>query len=83
MNFEIINNNDMKTKCELLYTLENKKNKYNYIIYTTGELDENEKKVVYASRYVLINNEFKLIDIENDSEWEFIDNFLKSKRQEF
>jgi len=83
MNFEIINNNDMKTKCELLYTLEDKKNKYNYIIYTTGELDENEKKVVYASRYVLINNEFKLIDIENDSEWEFIDNFLKSKRQEF
>ena len=81
MNFEIIDNNGIKTKCELLYTLEDKNNLYNYIIYTTGELDENDKKIVYASRFTLENNEFKLNDIENDSEWDLIDEFLKSQRQ--
>ena len=81
MDFELKDKNGMNIKCELLYTLEDKKNKYNYIIYTTGELDEQNKKVVYASRYELQGNDYILKDIENDSEWDLIDAFLASKRK--
>ena len=72
MNFKLIDEHGKNIECEILYTLEDKKNKYNYIIYTTGELDKNGKKIVYAARYEIKNNH-KIKQLEKE-----INNLKKS-----
>ena len=69
--------------CDVLLTFKDNNNDINYIVYTDGTKDENEELEIYASRYILENDKIILKDIENDYEWDLIDNMLESKYKEF
>lgn len=78
MNFKIIEDGK-EVICNILLTFRDDNNDINYIIYTDGTLDEDNEPLIYASRYVLENNNYILKDIEKDYEWDLIDNMLDSK----
>lgn len=77
MNFKIIEN-DKEINCNILLTFRDDNNDINYIVYTDGTLDDDNEPLIYASRYVLENNSYILKDIENDYEWNLIDNMIDS-----
>ena len=77
MNFKIYENNN-EINCNIIKVFRDDSNGINYIIYTDGTKDENGELEIYASRYVLENNNYILEDIENDYEWNLIDNMLES-----
>lgn len=81
MNFKIIDNGK-EINCEIVLTFRDDNNNINYIVYTDGTKDINNELEVYASRYILENNNFVLKEIENDYEWDLIDNMLESKYKE-
>lgn len=78
MNFKILDNNGNEINCELLYTFQNPENNINYIIYTDGEKNSEGKLEVLASRYEIVEGNYILKDIIDDSEWDLIDDFLNS-----
>ena len=82
MNFKILDAFGREVNCELLYTFKNPKTGISYIIYTDGELNEDGKIEVLASRYVEESGNFILKDILDDAEWDLIDEFLASKNDE-
>ena len=67
MNFKILDNNGNEINCELLYTFKNPGNNINYIIYTDGEKNDEGKLEVLASRYEMIDGNYILKDIVDDS----------------
>lgn len=77
MNFKIYNNNK-EINCNIIKVFRDDSNNINYIIYTDGTKDDNGDLEIYASRYVLEDNNYVLADIENDYEWNLIDNMLES-----
>lgn len=81
MNFKVIYNGK-EINCEIVLTFTDNNNGINYIIYTDGTKDSNNELEVYASRYILENNNLVLKEIENDYEWDLIDNMLESKYKE-
>lgn len=81
MNFKIIDNGK-EINCEIVLTFRDENNDINYIVYTDGTKDKNNELEVYASRYIMDNNNFVLKEIENDYEWDLIDNMLESKYKE-
>lgn len=82
MDFKIFDA-DKEIICDVLLTFKDNNNDINYIVYTDGTKDENEELEIYASRYILENDKIILKDIENDYEWDLIDNMLESKYKEF
>jgi len=77
MNFKIYENNK-EIICNIIKIFRDDSNDINYIIYTDGTVDEDGELEIYASRYVIENNNYILADIENDYEWNLIDNILES-----
>ena len=78
MNFKIIEDGKV-INCDILLTFRDDNNAINYIVYTDGTLDEDGEPLIYASRYILENNNYILKEIEKDYEWDLIDNMLDSK----
>ena len=68
--------------CEVLMTFSDDTNNINYIVYTDGTKDSLGELEIYASRYELENNNYILKDIENEYEWDLVDEMLESKRKE-
>ena len=81
MNFKIIEDGKEIT-CEIITLFKDDSNDINYIVYTDGTLDSDGELEVYASRYVVDENNYILKDIETDYEWNLIDNILASKCNE-
>ena len=81
MNFKILEDGKEIT-CEIVLTFRDDNNDINYIVYTDGTTDEEGELEIYASRYVLEEGNFILKDIENEYEWDLIDNMLESKLNE-
>ena len=81
MEFEIIENGK-QIDCKIVLTFRDDNNNINYIIYTDGTKDDNGELEVYASRYIIDNDSYILKDIENEYEWNLIDNMLASKYKE-
>ena len=81
MNFKIYDNGK-EVECEIIMTFKDESNDINYIVYTDGTKDNEGDLEIYASRFVLENNDFILQPIENDYEWNLIDNMLESKVKE-
>ena len=81
MNFKIIENGK-EIVCDIVLTFRDDNNDINYIVYTDGTKDETGELEIYASRYVIDNNQYVLKDIENDYEWNLIDNMLEAKYKE-
>jgi len=79
MNFDVIDENGKKINCKIVDLIKDESNNINYIVYTDGTKGETGKLKVYASRYINKDNNYILVDIENDYEWDFIDNYLASK----
>ena len=54
-------------------------NNIDYIVYTDGTLDEDGLKNIYASRYKKLDDgNIELFEIEDDKEWDMIDEVLRS-----
>lgn len=81
MDFQIIENGK-KINCNIVMTFKDDSNDINYIVYTDGTKDSDGDLELYASRYILKNNEYILEPIENDSEWNLIDNMIESRYKE-
>ncbi|MBE6139576.1 MAG: DUF1292 domain-containing protein [Firmicutes bacterium] len=81
MNFKIIENGK-EIVCDIVLTFRDDNNDINYIVYTDGTKDETGELEIYASRYVIDNNQYVLKGIENDYEWNLIDNMLEAKYKE-
>ena len=77
MDFKVIDDNGKTVNCELLYTFKDSKSNINYMLYTDGTLDDNNNLEVYASRYELIDDNYVIKPIENDSEWDLVDEVLE------
>ena len=78
MNFKIIESGK-EIDCEIVTVFRDENNDINYIVYTDGTKDENGELEIYASRYVEGDGNYILQAIENESEWNLIDNMLESK----
>lgn len=78
MNFKVIEN-DKEIECDILLTFSDDNNNVNYIVYTDGTKDENGELEVYASRYEKKDGDLILNAIQDESEWNLIDNMLESK----
>ena len=78
MKFTIIDNNK-EVECNIIFTFKDDNNDINYIIYTDGTKDLDNELKIYASRYVIKNNDYILKPIENDYEWSLIDNMIEAK----
>ena len=81
MTFKIIENNT-EIECNIISTFTDEGNNINYIIYTDGSRNSDGELDVYASRYTIEDNNYILKEIENDYEWNLIDNMLESKYKE-
>lgn len=81
MYFKVIEDGK-EIKCDVVLTFRDDNNGVNYIIYTDGTKDENEELEIYASRYIIDNNCYLLKAIENEYEWNLIDNMLEAKYKE-
>ena len=62
----------------IIKMITNKDNNKNYIIYT----ENNDNKDIYASTFEINDNELKLHEIENDSEWDYVDSILSNIGEE-
>jgi uncharacterized protein YrzB (UPF0473 family) len=82
MEFTIIDKDEKEIKCEIVFTFRDNNNDINYIVYTDGTKNKLGEEEIYASRYVVENGNYILKDIENDYEWNLIDNMIESKFNE-
>lgn len=78
MNFKVVQDGK-EINCEVVLTFCDENNNIDYIVYTDGTKDENNDFEIYASRYSKVGNDIILHDIENEYEWNLVDNMLESK----
>ncbi len=75
MTFEV-NENGKSKVFNIIKYFKNPNNDENYIIYKEDNNDE-----IYASRYIVRNNELELLDINSDDEWDYIDKILGEENE--
>ena len=64
-------------KCEVITFFKNEDTGIDYVIYTDNSLDDEDKKILYGARYKRIDTDnIELLDIENDEEWDIIDEVI-------
>ena len=80
MNFKIYQDGK-EILCDIVLTFRDDSNDINYIVYTDGTKDDEGDLEVYASRYIEKNNDYYLMPIENEYEWNLIDNMLESEHK--
>ena len=76
--FTIVNDQNEELECEILFTFDSEETKKSYIVYTDNTTDEAGSTKVYASIYDPSCQDKSLKPIENESEWEVIENILAS-----
>lgn len=76
MNFKILDQNGTEVVCDIVAIFQDENTNTDYIIYTDGTKGETGKLEVYASRYKKDKSTLILEDIENESEWDLIDDYL-------
>lgn len=81
MNFKILLDGK-EINCNVVLTFRDEGNDINYIVYTDGTKDEDNELELYAARYIIQNGDYILNDIENDYEWDLIDNMIEAKYKE-
>lgn len=75
MNFQLLDQNNNLITCQIigLFTHQND----NYIVYTDGTVDTNNKEEVLASKYEINNGKIMIKPLENEYEWDLVDKYLK------
>ena len=83
MNFRVIDNGN-EVECDILLTFRDDNTGNSYIVYTDGTKNDLGKLEIYASRYKLKEGSYFLEAIENEYEWDLIDDklFLEYKGNE-
>ena len=72
LSFIINDEKNNNIKCQILHNF--RKNNNDYIIYTDGSIDLDNKLEILASKYILNDkNKMTLIPITNEAEWDIID----------
>lgn len=66
---DLVLENGEKVSCKIIAKVSN--NDIDYIIYDDG-------KDILASRYIVENSQIKLLPIEKEEEWDFIDEYLNN-----
>lgn len=82
MKFKVIDNDNKEIECNMLFTFRDDSNDIDYIVYTDGTKDSSGELEIYSARYVMEGSSYVLKAIENDYEWNLIDNMLASKYKE-
>ncbi len=75
MNFKVIENG-IEIECNIIKMFKDEGNDINYIVYTDGTKDDYGNLNIYASRCILDGKDIVLKNIENEYEWNLIDNIL-------
>ena len=81
MDFKILENGK-ELECSIITAFRDDNNGISYVVYTDGEKDSNGEMEVYASRYVLEDNQYILNPIDSEKEWDFVDNMLEARCKE-
>lgn len=76
MNFKVLDQKGVEVTCDIVAIFQDENTNINYIIYTDGTKSASGKLEVYASRYKKEKNTLILEEIENESEWDLIDEYL-------
>lgn len=71
LTFKITDEHGKEIDCEEVNTFKNDANGKSYMIYTDNSLDKDGNLCTYAAIYN--EKEKKLIPIENDEEWDFVE----------
>ncbi|MBE6158012.1 MAG: DUF1292 domain-containing protein [Firmicutes bacterium] len=75
---EIIDTEGLKSEVELVTFLNSDNNDRQYIVYTKGETQGLEKdQVIYISRVINEEGILKLVEIEDDAEWNEVQRLLR------
>lgn len=82
MKFNVVDEGKIIT-CNVLLTFRDDINDINYIVYTDGTKDDDGDELIYSSRYILEDQNYILKPIENDYEWNLIDNMIESRCKEY
>lgn len=75
LTFKITDENGKVIDCEEVYRIKSETNEKTYMVYTDHSLDKDGNLCTFAAIYN--DDEKKLIPIENDEEWDFIENKIK------
>ena len=81
MKFDILDDGK-KIEATLVMTFHDSGNNISYVVYTDGTKDDTGELELYASRYVEENGVFKISPIQNEYEWNLIDNMLEARGKE-
>ena len=76
--FTLIDEFGEEKEYQTLFTFYNEDNKKNYVVYTDDILDEDGNKSIYASIYNPFDEEFNLLPVETDEEWNNIESLLST-----
>lgn len=74
-NFTYIDEEGNKINCDILCDLETKDK--NYLIYTDNTTCEDGSKKIYASSYIIDDNNKILDSIKTEEEWKMIESILE------
>ena len=75
---EIIDNEGLKNEVELVTFLNSDDDTRQYIVYTKGETQgQNKDTIIYVSRVVNNDGILKIDEIEEDTEWVDVQHLLK------
>ena len=68
VSFEVIDKNGNKSICTVIATYQDDNTSKKFIIYTDGTFSENKELNLFYSLYEEVNNQIKLIDINNNED---------------
>lgn len=82
MHIQVVDPNGVEKDCEIIMTYQCMQNGIDYVFYTDNELDDDGELNIYASRLLnLSENGIEIGDIENDEEWDLLENVLEEARK--
>lgn len=76
LTFKIKDENGLDVECEELYSFKNEDTGKNYMVYTDNSQDDDGNLCIYAAIYNPDKEEKKLIPIEDDNEWSFVEEMI-------
>lgn len=82
LTFKIKDENGLDIECEELYSFKNESLNKNYMVYTDNSYDEDGCLCIYAAIYNPQDEEKKLLPIEDDNEWAFVEEMINTLQEE-
>ncbi len=75
---EIIYPDNTKELVEEVTYLNSSDDRFQYLVFSKGEIQgEAREEVIYISKLLIVNNEYKIEEIEEDVEWKEVLQLLK------